>query len=107
MTAKTPKEIAREHFEDDGSDLSASVLASIAAAIAADRADREPAVRHIIFTGPFEEAFSMEEATRRLEELLDEGHPTPTVVNAATDDGEVVGLTARKIIDTATAGEIR
>ncbi|WP_406245848.1 hypothetical protein ACI7YT_12470 [Microbacterium sp. M] len=76
-------------------------------AIEVDRADREPTVRHIIFTGPFEEAYTMSEATRRIEELLSEGHETPTVVNAVLHDGAVVGLTARKIIGTAKAGEIR
>lgn len=76
-------------------------------AIEVDRADREPTVRHIIFTGPFEEAYTMDEANRRIEELLDEGRQTPTVVNAVLHNGEVVGLTARKIIDTAKAGEIR
>jgi len=35
---KTPEEIAREHFEDDGSDLSSSVIQSITEAIEADRA---------------------------------------------------------------------
>lgn len=36
-TMKTPEQIAREHFEDDGSDLSASVIESVVAAINADR----------------------------------------------------------------------
>lgn len=35
-----PVEIARAHFEDDGSDLSASVIESMVAAIEADRAQR-------------------------------------------------------------------
>jgi hypothetical protein len=76
-------------------------------AIEADRVDRKSTVRHIIFTGPFEEAYTMSEATSRIEELLNEGHEAPTIVNAVLHDGAVVGLTARKIIDTAKAGEIR
>lgn len=126
---KTPEQIATEaierNYEDQGApnDYPATenlnyllqngevdadgIHAMIAAAVKADRADREPTVRHIIFTGPFEEAFSMDEAERRLEELLDEGRESPTVVNAAMEGGEVLGLTVRKIIATAKAGEIR
>lgn len=108
----TPAEVANAILSGfTRMDFPREMVASIVqAAIESDRGNREPEqkARHIVFTGPFEEFESLADAQNRMEDLLVAGHDKPTVVNAQTlPDGKVLGLTARKVIDTAKPGEIR
>lgn len=64
----------------------------------------------IVFTGRYEIHYDLDTAESRLEELLDAGHNSPTVIKVdLTEKGgtEPLGLSAHKVINTSSAGEIR
>lgn len=64
----------------------------------------------LVFTGKYEVHYSLEVAEERLEELLDAGHEYPTVIKVdltENNNSEPLGLTAKKVISTSSAGEIR
>lgn len=63
----------------------------------------------IVFTGRYEVYYDLDTAETRLEELLDEGHNSPTVIKVdltEKDGTEPLGLSAHKVINTSSPGEI-
>lgn len=103
---KSPKEIAEGIHESHA--LNTPRVDLMVAAIKADQAQVKKAF--LVFTGPYEIHYTLDAAEERLEELLDAGHASPTTIGVELtekDGTEVLGLTARKVIDTATEGEIR
>lgn len=62
----------------------------------------------LIFTGPYELAWSFKDAEKRVEQLLDEGFDKPTFTNVEVEyrvgeTPDITGITARKIADVARA----
>lgn len=112
---KTSDQIATLHDGDflyvtdnRGESLQGEIHEAIKKAVEYDRAQVKKAF--IVFTGAYEIWHTYKSAEERIEELLDEGHTTPTVIKVELteeDETEVLGITARKIADTAKAGEIR
>lgn len=111
MSIQTPEQIATDALTGyaPGADVSREdVWQLVRDAITADR--DAPTPGFIVFTGTYEVWHDYEQAEKRIEELLDEGHTSPTVVKVelTQDDGsDVLGITARKIAGTSKAGEIR
>jgi hypothetical protein len=84
----------------------------IIAGVKADReqhAENAPTVGFIIFTGAYEVWHDLEQGEERLEELLDSGMNRPTIVKvelSENDGSDVLGLTARKVINASSKSKI-
>lgn len=123
---KTSQQVAEQIAQSErfagltDDDLGRSVEEMMVAAIETYRTECEaaglwqqiPAVKagYIVFTGTYEIWHSFDQAKERIEELLDAGHESPTVIKVelTEEDGtEVLGITAHKIADVSKAGEIR